>query len=57
VKDRREYEKAIEIIAVVIRGWDPYCLIEEGASIDEFDGQIAKIAAKVPGFQSPEDAA
>ncbi|SDR20667.1 hypothetical protein SAMN05428982_3616 [Pseudoxanthomonas sp. CF385] len=57
MKDRRDYEKAIEIVGSVIRAWDPYCLIAEGAPIDEFDGQIAKITARVPGFHSSEDAA
>ena len=57
MKDRREYEKAIEIVGGVIRAWDPYCLIAEGAPIDEFDGQIARITARVPGVHSPADAA
>ena len=57
MKDRREYEKAIEIVGGVIRAWDPYCLISEGAPIDEFDDQIARIAARVSKFRSPADAA
>jgi hypothetical protein len=57
MKDRRDYEKAIEIIGRIIRAWDPYCLIAEGAPSDEFDGEIAKITAKVAGFRSPSDAA
>ncbi|MFC7301085.1 hypothetical protein [Cognatiluteimonas weifangensis] len=57
MKDRREYEKAVEIIGCVIRAWDPYSLIAEGAPADEFNGQIAKITAKVPTFRSPSDAA
>ena len=57
MKDRREYKKAIEIIGGVIRTWDPYCLIGEGAPADEFDGEIAKIAVKVLGFYTPADVA
>lgn len=57
MKDRREYEKAIEIIGDVIRAWDPYSLIAEGAPADELDGQIAKIAARVPTFCSSSDVA
>lgn len=57
MKDRCEYEKAVEIIGSAIRTWDPYCLIAEGAPIDEFDGQIAKITARIPGFHSPEGVA
>ncbi len=57
MKDRREYEKAIEIVGGVIRAWDPYSLIAEGAPADEFDDQIVKITARVPTFRSPSDAA
>ena len=57
MKDRRDYQRAIEIIGEVIRAWDPYCLIAEGAPSDEFDDQIAKITAKVPTFLSSSDAA
>ena len=57
MKHRRDYEKAIEIIGGIIRAWDPYCLIAEGAPSDEFDGEIAKITAKVPSFRSSSDVA
>jgi hypothetical protein len=57
VKDRREYQKAIEIIGGVIRTWDPYCLIGEGAPIDEFDAEIAKIAVRIPEFRAAGDVA
>ena len=57
MKDRRDYEKAIEIIGDIIRAWDPYSLIAEGAPMNEFDDQIAKITARVPSFRSPSDAA
>ena len=57
MKDRRDYEKAIRIVGGVIRAWDPYCLIAEGAPNDEFDGQIAKITARVPRFHSQADVA
>lgn len=57
MKDRREYEKAIEIIGAVVRAWDPYRLMHEGAPSDEFEGQIARITAKSRGFESPEDVA
>ena len=57
MKDRREYEKALKIIGDVIRAWDPYSIIAEGAPADEFDDQIAKIAARAPAFRNPSDAA
>lgn len=57
MKDRRDYERTIEIVGSVVRAWDPHCLIAEGAPIDEFDDQIARITARIPGFHSPADAA
>jgi len=57
MKDLRDYEKAIEIIGGIIRAWDPYCLIQEGAPADEFDGEIAKITSRVPSFRNSSDAA
>ena len=57
MKDRRDYERAIEIIGAVIRAWDPYNLIAEGAPTDEFDDQIARITAKVPTFHRTEEIA
>jgi hypothetical protein len=57
VKDRREYEQAVEIIGDVIRAWDPFSLMADGAPADEFDDQIAKITARVPTFRRSSDAA
>ncbi|MGN2248301.1 DUF1871 family protein [Frateuria sp. GZRR35] len=57
MKDRSDYEQAIEIIGRVIRAWDPYCLLAEGAPADEFDAEITKITAKVPEFHSSSDTA
>ena len=57
MKDRRDYKKAIEIIGRIIRAWDPYCLISEGAPSDEFDSEIAKITTKAPSFSSSSDVA
>ena len=57
MKDRRDYKEATEIVGSIIRAWDPYCLIAEGAPPDEFDSQIAKITAKVPSFRSSSDVA
>jgi hypothetical protein len=57
VKDRRDYKRASEIVGRIIRAWDPYCLIAEGAPTDEFDGEIAKITARIPSFRSSADVA
>jgi hypothetical protein len=53
VKDRREYQQALKIIGNVVRAWDPYCLIANGAPSDELDGEIVKVTARVPSFCSP----
>ena len=57
MKDRRDYNKAIDIVGSTICAWDPYCLLSEGAPSDEFDDQIAKIAARAPGFRTSSDVA
>ncbi len=57
MKDRSQYNKAIGVVRGVIRAWDPYCLIAKGAPADEFDDEIVKITARIPGFRSPSDAA
>jgi hypothetical protein len=57
VKDRRDYEQALEIIGNVVRAWDPYCLIAEGAPPDQFDSEIAKVIARIPSFRSSNDVA
>jgi hypothetical protein len=57
VKDRRDYEQALGIVGTMIRAWDPYSLIAEGAPADEFDDQIAKITARVPDFYGIDEIA
>jgi hypothetical protein len=57
MKVRRDYEAAIEVVAAAIRAWDPYGLIETGAPLDEFDGEITRITANIRAFKSVEDVA
>jgi hypothetical protein len=57
MKVRRDYETAVEVVAEAIRAWDPYGLIETGAPLDEFDGEIARITANIRAFKSAEDVA
>jgi hypothetical protein len=57
MRNRNDYEKAIEVTGAVIRGWDPYCLIEEGAPSDEFDAEIEKLVTYIPHIRSAADAA
>jgi hypothetical protein len=57
MKGRREYEAAVEVIAKAVRAWDPYGLIETGAPLDEFDGEISRIAGSISAFKSAEDVA
>jgi hypothetical protein len=57
MKARRDHETAVEVVAKAIRPWDPYGLIETGAPLDEFDREIARIAADLSGFKSAEDVA
>ena len=57
MKDRWDLEQAVAIIGTAIRAWDPYSLISEGAPSDEFDGEVARIAAMTDRFRTPEDIA
>ena len=57
MNDRRDYDRATEIIGGIIRAWDPYCLLAEGTPPDELDGEIAKITAKARSFHTPSDVA
>lgn len=57
MKSRSDYQQAIEIIGSVIRAWDPYCLIAEGAPSDEFDAEIAEITARAQEFHGAADVA
>ena len=57
MKDRRDYEQALKIVGSVVRAWDPYRLLAEGAFQDELDGEIAKVTARIPSFRSSSDVA
>jgi hypothetical protein len=57
MRNPREYEMATEIVGDVIRSWDPYSLIREGAPEDEFDAEIAKLVTFIPSLHSVADAA
>ncbi|WP_189454552.1 DUF1871 family protein [Cognatilysobacter bugurensis] len=48
---------ALEIVGRLIRAWDPYSLIAEGAPADEFGDEIAKIVARIPRCRDVEDVA
>jgi len=56
MKTRQDYERTLASIGEVIRSWDPYALVREGAPQDEFDAEIAKLATHVPTIRTAEDA-
>jgi hypothetical protein len=57
MRTRDDYERAIAVTAAILREWDPYCLLEGGAPLDEFDGEIAKVVAQIPRMSNASDAA
>ena len=57
MRDRGDYEKALEIVGRMIRAWDPYDLIAEGSSADEFDDEIAKVVSRIPHCRGIDDIA
>jgi hypothetical protein len=54
---RAKYQQMRDVTATVIRSWDPYGLLNGGASRDEFDQEIASLVAQIPRIHSAKDAA
>ena len=57
VKTRKDYEVAVEVVTNVINGWNPYCLLEDGAPTDEFGPEIRQLVTYIPGIRTRDDAA
>ena len=57
MRTRKDYELALDVIGAVVRSWDPYALLSEGAPESEFDAEIARLATRVPHIHSAADAA
>jgi hypothetical protein len=56
MKNRDDYDKAIEVTGAVVRAWDPYNLLEGGASSDEFEAEIAQLVTHIPKISNTADA-
>ena len=50
----RSYQELVATITTVINEWDPYGLIWRGAPKDEFEVEVARIAAIVSEIKTPE---
>ena len=57
MSSRQDYDAVRAIVRRVIAAWNPYGLLSEGAPPDEFDEEVALVAARVPKIGSPESAA
>ena len=53
---RAKYEEMWDVTADVIRQWDPYRLLGEGAPTNEFEHEIASVVAEIPRIHSAADA-
>jgi hypothetical protein len=54
---REDYDRAVAVVRDIIHAWDPYALVGGcGAPADEWDGEIARIVARIPHIASEEDA-
>jgi hypothetical protein len=53
----RDYERAFRAVRQVVHHWDPYGLLASGCPPDEFDREIAAVAAQVARIRSRTDAA
>ena len=56
MQSRGDYDKAIAVVSLVIKDWDPYGLLADGAPDDEFDSEIASVVAQIPRIAGPTDA-
>ena len=51
-----DYDRLLSVIGEVIRDWDPYALLAGGAPRTEFDDEIARLAPRLHGVSSAEEA-
>jgi hypothetical protein len=56
MKTQSDYQRALKIVGEVVRAWDPYSLLENGAPSDEFDPEIALLVARIASIRSAHDA-
>jgi hypothetical protein len=52
---RNTYDKIVAIVDRVIRRWDPYGLLAGGAPSDEFDQEVAMVAARAKQIKTEAD--
>jgi len=57
MRTRKDYDAALLVVESVVRSWDPYRFIGEGAPADEFDAEIAKVVACIPRISDSASAA
>jgi hypothetical protein len=56
VKSREDYDRALMLTRRLVREWDPHSLLALGSPDDEFDDEIARLVARIPRLNGPEDA-
>jgi len=54
---KAEYRELLALVARVIAEWDPYALLAYGVPRDEFNHEVALVAAQVPCIKSASEAA
>jgi hypothetical protein len=47
---------AFDVVAAVIREWDPYGLLRTGSPLDEFDAEIHSLVRQLPRIATKQDA-
>jgi len=56
MKTKKDYKYAQFVVKKDIDAWDPYALLEGGASDDEFTSEIDQIVRQLPKIKSEDDA-
>lgn len=52
---KNNFKTTIKIITKIVNEWDPYCLLESGAPIDEFSSEINSIACQIKPNQTIDE--
>jgi hypothetical protein len=56
MKSREDYDRAIVLTRRLVHEWDPLEVLKLGGPEDEFDDEIARLVARIPRLDGPEDA-
>jgi hypothetical protein len=57
MNSRLDYDQARAIVGEAILAWDPYRLVTDGAPLDEYANEVARVVARIPRCRSEAELA